>query len=162
MVLGHRRCEMSSGARSSLLALALVGGMAAFAQPSTRAAAQCEERAAEQSLRRTAIKSVVPVYPESAIKSGVTGLVVAEVCVPKDGGAPSVEILESPNHAIGQAVEDALKQWRFYTTYEKGNPSHTFSVASRVVFYFVNHGGSWKVLSPADTFYVGPHFARSQ
>jgi len=153
-----RREIASGGARRRLFALALACTMVAFSQFSVRAAS-CEETTAEETLRRFATKRVIPEYPASAIKSGLTGLVVADVCVPAGGGAASVEIVESPSHAIGQAVEDALKQWRFDTLYEQGNPSHTHGYGSRVVFYFVNQGGNWRVLSPADTFYVGPRFA---
>ena len=135
--------------------------MGAFSQFSIRAAS-CEGRTAEEALRRSATKRVIPEYPASAIKSGLTGLVVADVCVPPGGGAASVEIVETPSQALGQTVEDALKQWRFDTWYEQGNPTHLHGYGSRVVFYFVNQGGSWRVLSPADTFYVGPRFAHSR
>lgn len=150
----------SGGARRRLFALALAGTVGA-SQFSVRAA-QCEETTAEVTLRRLATKRVIPEYPASAIKSGLTGLVVADVCVPPGGGAALVEIVESPSPAIGQAVEDALKQWRFDTVYEQGDPSHTHGYGSRVVFYFVNQDGNWRVLSPADTFYVGPRFAHDR
>ncbi len=156
-----RREIASGGVQRRLFALALAGAMVTFSQSSIRAAS-CEETTAEVTLRRLATKRIIPEYPASAIKSGVTGLVVADVCVPAGGGAASVELVESPSPAIGRAVEDALKQWRFDTVYEQGDPSHTHGYGSRVIFYFVNQGGNWRVLSPADTFYVGPRFAHSR
>lgn len=160
-VLRCARREIEDGGARRLFALVLAGAVGAFSQLSIRAA-PCEETTAEVTLRRSATKRVIPEYPASAIKSGVTGLVVAEVCVPPGGGAASVEIVESPSPAIGQAVEDALNQWRFDTMYEQGDPSHTHAYGSRVIFYFVSQGGKWRVLSPEDTFYVGPRFAHSR
>ncbi len=161
MVPKYDRRNITSGGARRLFALALAFTMAAVLQSSVRAAS-CEGRTAEAALRRSATKRVIPEYPASAIKSGLMGLVVADVCVPPGGGAASVEIVESPSRAIGQAVEDALKQWRFETWYEQGNPSHTHGYGARVVFYFVNQDGNWRVLSPADTFYVGPRFAHGR
>ncbi len=114
-----------------------------------------DARVPEVSLRKGASKTVEPVYPESAIGAKVTGLVVSQICVPAGSTTAQLRILTAPNQAISQTVKTAVSQWKFTPWIEKGK---AMTFGGKLFFYFVQQNGSWKVLSPAESFYVGPEF----
>jgi hypothetical protein len=124
----------------------------------------CDRTIAEAALRNTfATKVVDPTYPKEAIISKLTGITVAEICVPAGAKvAASIRIVTAPSDAIGRSVKEALTGWRFGPMSAMGDPSHLYSYASKVIYYFVEQDGRWMVLSPTDSFYVGPRFALKQ
>jgi hypothetical protein len=144
------------------LAVALPWVVRLFAQPAPLW--PCDRRIAEESLRKTfATRVVHPTYPQEAIRAKVTGVVVAQVCVPAGSKEiASIRISTAPSPDLAKAVEQALAQWRFGPMWRPGNPSEVLSYSSKVVYYFVEKDGQWLVLSPGDSFYVGPKFARRQ
>jgi hypothetical protein len=103
-------------------------------------------RIAAPTLRRLATHIVVPEYPKEDITAKMTGIAVAELCVP--AGAT----IASP----------ALAQWRFKPITSMPNSTDYVSYASKVIYYFVEQNGQFVVLSPAESFYVGPRFALRQ
>lgn len=130
----------------------------------TYPAPPCDRTIAEEGLRKTfATKIVHPTYPKDAILAKVTGVAVAELCVPAGSkGAPIIRIATAPSAAIAKSLEQALSQWRFGPMWRQGAPSEFLSYASKVIYYFVQRDGQWVVLSSDDSFYVGPKFALQQ
>jgi TonB family protein len=58
------------------------------------------------------IRRVDPTYPPVARQAGIQGKVVLRVRIAKDGTVEGVEI-KSGNPLLGQAAQDAVKQWRY-------------------------------------------------
>lgn len=70
-----------------------------------------------------AVKKVAPVYPESARKDKVTGTVVLEVVIRKDGVVDQVVPLRSPDTRLTEAAANAVRQWAFEPVRDaNGNP----------------------------------------
>lgn len=61
---------------------------------------------------RKAIKTVDPVYPPLAQKMNLQGVVKVEVTIGSDGAVKFVKTLGG-NPVLSQAVEDAVKQWKY-------------------------------------------------
>ncbi|MGE5567430.1 MAG: energy transducer TonB [Rhodospirillales bacterium] len=120
-------------------------------------------KVAEATFRRIATRVVHPTYPQEAITARVTGVVVVDVCVAAGSDkATSIRVLTAPNAAIGEAVKTAVSQWRFGTFSLMSDPGKLHAFASTVVYYFIEREGQWLVLSPSESFYVGPKFALKQ
>lgn len=104
-------------------------------------------RVGEDGIRKSASKVVMPAYPEEARKRQESGVAVIELQYNGKGDVTEVLILEAPARAIGQAVSDAAKQWKF-------NPSATadgvsVSIRGKLTFYFViDKDGQARVENP--------------
>ena len=61
---------------------------------------------------RKAIKTVDPVYPALAQKMNLQGVVRVEITIGSDGAVKLVKTLGG-NPVLSQAVEDAVKQWKY-------------------------------------------------
>lgn len=59
------------------------------------------------------IKKVEPQYPPIARSARMTGTVVVDAVIRKDGTVSDVTILKSSNKMFEQACIDAVRQWRF-------------------------------------------------
>jgi len=95
-----KNCGARLGTRKILLSAAVFALAAGLALPA---------RAGDD----RAVKSrVPPVYPEIAKKLKISGEVKLEATVDAQGKVKSVKTV-SGNHMLGQAAEDAVKQWRF-------------------------------------------------
>jgi TonB family protein len=89
--------------------------------------------------RRYAVHVELPRYPSSSLAARRTGRAVIEVVVSKSGGVASVHILESPDAAIGSAVESAVRRWTFHPFV--GFDEKHYRARSRLIFYFkLSHG----------------------
>jgi hypothetical protein len=120
-------------------------------------------RIAAPTLRRLATHIVVPEYPKEDITAKMTGIAVAELCVPAGATIASpVRIVSAPSAAIADSMRKALAQWRFKPITSMPNSTDYVSYASKVIYYFVEQNGQFVVLSPAESFYVGPRFALRQ
>lgn len=84
-------------------------------------------RAASVLLRR-----VEPEYPEEARKQGIQGVVVLEVHIGADGTVQDVVVVSGPPELV-EASKDAVKQWKFKTYTENGQP---MEMQSRVSLNF--------------------------
>lgn len=139
------------------LLLAVSALAVAQVQPGTTN--KCERLLDALNVRMHANKIVRPAYPEQAIRSKTAGLVVAEVCVPAGKTVADVRISSAPSEVIAESVKQALSQWTFRTWFQNNAYS---AYGGKIVFYFVEQSGEWKVLEPTDSFYVGPRFALKQ
>jgi TonB family protein len=67
---------------------------------------------------------ITPEYPELARKAKVTGNVILEAVVRKDGTVGEVKVLRSPGANLGfeESAIDAVKQWRYKPGVQNGRP----------------------------------------
>ena len=68
------------------------------------------------------IKSVEPVYPEMAVKTGLEGKVWVKIWVDREGKPKQVVILQSDNEMFNQPALDAAKQFVFTPAYMNDGP----------------------------------------
>jgi TonB family protein len=59
------------------------------------------------------ITRVEPVYSIEARRAGITGIVILEAVIQKDGHVASVQVLKPLPMGLGEAAADALRQWEF-------------------------------------------------
>jgi TonB family protein len=59
------------------------------------------------------LREVKPDYPEEARRAGVTGEVVLEIVVRRDGSVGDVRVLQGLGHGLDRRAIDAVRQWRF-------------------------------------------------
>jgi TonB family protein len=59
------------------------------------------------------IKKVDPFYPPALQAAGVSGVVVLDAIIHRDGTIGDVTVLKSSNAAFEQAAIDAVRQWRY-------------------------------------------------
>ena len=120
-------------------------------------------RFSELDFREMASRVVSPDYPIDAIRSGITGIAVADVHVAANGQVSAINILVAPSGSISRAMKEAVSQWHFNIVSGRPGtaaaPRTALSRSGKVTYYFVRQGSQWKVLSPQESFYVGPSFA---
>ncbi len=75
------------------------------------------------------IKKVAPEYPEDARSDKVTGEVVLEVVIKKDGTVDAVTPLRSPDQRLTEAAANAVREWIFEPTRDSNGKA--------VVVYYV-------------------------
>ncbi len=85
---------------------------------------QCEESAVGGNIRPPRkLVNVNPVYPEVARASGISGVVVLEALIGRDGVVQTAGVVESPHPALLQAALEAVRQWEFSQTFLNCEPS---------------------------------------
>lgn len=63
-----------------------------------------------------------PVYPEEARAARISGIVIVEVVIDKNGEVRDAVILKDLPNGLGQAAVDAVKQWKFKPATKDGQP----------------------------------------
>lgn len=91
------------------------------APPSAYAAADAPVRVGGGIREPKKIKDVKPVYPAIAQTSGVSGIVILEVIIDRDGYVRDARILRSVP-LLDEAAIDAVRQWQFTPTLLNGAP----------------------------------------
>jgi TonB family protein len=101
----------------------------------------------EDGMRKLAAKTVMPVYPQEALKKRLQGVVVSELQYDGKGEVTSVSILEAPANSIGDAVTQAVKQWKFNPSKRAdGTPVNN---RGKLTFYFeIDKDGKGRVENP--------------
>lgn len=99
----------------------------------------------ERDVRRFAVKTVLPPYPEEAKKARAQGVAVAELEITTKGDVTSVRLLESPHPSIEEAVSNAVMQWKFKVDVPADAPQ---CVKGKLTFYFVIEGNNARVKNP--------------
>jgi TonB family protein len=104
-------------------------------------------RVGEDGMRKSASKTVMPTYPEEAVKKREQGVAVIELVYDAKGDVVSTDVLEAPSKSIGDSVVRALKQWKFVPSKkEDGTP---VSVRGKLTFYFeIDKEGNGRVQNP--------------
>lgn len=91
-------------------------------------------RVGEDGMRKSAEKTVMPVYPKETVKQEQQGIAVIEAQYNGKGEVTDAVVLEAPSPSLGQAVVDAARQWKFKPSSLDGKP---ISVRGKLTFYFV-------------------------
>lgn len=100
----------------------------------------------EDGIRRSALKTVMPVYPEVSRKRGKKGVAVVGVQYDGEGNVELVNGLEAPDEEIKTSVTEAVKQWRFKKSTYRAEP---LSVRGKLTFYFsIDRAGRGTVSNP--------------
>lgn len=104
-------------------------------------------RVGEDGMRKSASKTVIPSYPEEALKKRQQGVAVVELQYDANGDVVSTTVLEAPAKSIGDAVVQAIKQWKFSPSKKQdGTP---VSVRGKLTFYFdIDNEGNGRVQNP--------------
>lgn len=68
------------------------------------------------------IKQVAPIYPLDAKAAHITGTVVIQAQIGKDGSIEDAKIVSSPNSSLAAAALDAVRQWRYRPYMLNGQP----------------------------------------
>lgn len=103
-------------------------------------------RVSELSLRRAAIKTVMPAFPQESIAKRAKGVVVAELVFDPTGDVFRARILEAPDSLTGAAVLEAVKQWKFRPQSVQGSEVY---IRGKLTFYYViNERGEGRVNNP--------------
>jgi TonB family protein len=107
----------------SLFLMTLLAAAApAFAfQATTPAAAPSPVRIGGQTKAPERLKYVAPVYPQAAIAGQVSGTVIIEATIGKDGSVTDAHVLRSIAQ-LDQAALNAVKQWKYTPTTLNGVP----------------------------------------
>jgi TonB family protein len=69
------------------------------------------------------LTQVKPDYPDSVKRANIEGVVVARVRVDAEGNVRGVSIRRSPHELLSDAVEEALRKWKFRPFVKDGVPS---------------------------------------
>ena len=100
----------------------------------------------EDGIRKSAVKTVMPLYPKASLKKKAFGVAVAAVQYNGDGDVVDVKTIESPDEDIGNAVRDAMRQWKFTPSKVDGKP---VSIRGKITFYFsIDAKGKGEVKNP--------------
>lgn len=91
-------------------------------------------RVAELSLRKSVVASVMPIFPQDAMRRRVSGVAVAQVLFDADGKVIRSKILEAPDASTGEAVIAAIKQWKIHPQTVNSEP---VQIRGKLTFYFV-------------------------
>ena len=104
-------------------------------------------RVGEDGMRKSAATTVMPSYPDDALKKRQQGVAVVELEYDAKGDVVSSSILEAPSKSIGDAVVSAVRQWKFVPSKKQdGTP---VSVRGKLTFYFeIDKEGKGRVLNP--------------
>jgi TonB family protein len=70
----------------------------------------------------TIISRVDPVYPPVARKARISGIVIVEVVIDRNGDVGDVKVLKPLPFGLDQAAVDAVKQWKFSPATLNGQP----------------------------------------
>lgn len=67
----------------------------------------------ESSLREKAIERVMPLYPDQAVRSGLSGLVRLKLEIGIDGKVLRVKVKPKTPQVLSKAAAESAKKWRF-------------------------------------------------
>lgn len=71
------------------------------------------------------ISGTPPKLPEAARKARVSGIVVVEMLIERDGRVSAARILKPLPFGIDQAVIEAVRTWRYKPAMQDGHPVRT-------------------------------------
>jgi TonB family protein len=74
-----------------------------------------------KSTSMTLVNKAVPVYPVEAKKARVTGTVVLDAVIGKDGSVENLRVVKGPS-MLQQSALDAVRQWRYQPYLLNGDP----------------------------------------
>jgi|GEM_PF-1186287 len=101
----------------------------------------------EDGMRKSASKTVMPLYPEDALRKREQGVAVIELQYDAKGDVVNTTVLEAPSRSIGDAMVTAVRQWKYLPSKkEDGTP---VSIRGKLTFYFeIDKDGTGVVKNP--------------
>jgi TonB family protein len=66
--------------------------------------------------------SVQPVYSEKARRDRISGIVILQAIIDRDGSVSGVHVLKGLSDDLDQSASDAVRQWRFAPATKDGQP----------------------------------------
>ncbi|HEV7919912.1 MAG TPA: TonB family protein [Thermoanaerobaculia bacterium] len=106
--------------RSLVPALLLLAGCATLQSPTTPTVRVVGSRALANAPE--VVSRVDPPYPDADRRAGVQGEVEVEVEVDQAGNVVKTRIVRAPSRTLGDAVAEAVAQWRFTPSQVDGKP----------------------------------------
>ncbi len=102
-------------------------------------AAESQEFSAPQVILKT---QKAPVYPPAARAARISGVVMVEIQIDKEGKVDEVDILECTHPKVGfeDAAAKAVKKWRFEPAQLDGEPLE-YPLKFRLTFNYAGVGG---------------------
>jgi hypothetical protein len=134
---------MSQRKTTALAALCVISAAAVTAEQSNTLRMQ------ESTIRREATQKRLPIYPPASLARKASGVAVAAIASAPDGRVVTVDILEAPDDAIGEAMRAALLEWRIPPMTVVGRPEQ-YGVRGKITFYFRVVSGRGQVLNPEE------------
>lgn len=80
---------------------------------------------------------VPPIYPPSARAAQISGTVVIQAVIDKDGILQNARVVSSPDDSLSQAALDAVRQWRYQPYTLNGEPVSVMTTIN--VGFTLNH-----------------------
>ena len=68
------------------------------------------------------LSKVEPTYPEVARTARISGIVIVEAIIDKNGDVTDINVLKPLPFGLDQAAVDAVKQWKFKPALKNGEP----------------------------------------
>ncbi|MDQ7008047.1 MAG: TonB family protein [Acidobacteriota bacterium] len=67
---------------------------------------------------------IEPIYPDAARRLGLSGKVILQVVIRRDGSVGDIQVLREPpgGHGFGEAAKVAVSQWRYHPAMRVGRP----------------------------------------
>lgn len=93
----------------------------------------------ESVARKSAINTVMPIYPEEALRSGVSGIIHLKVEISPEGEVLRVKVKPRTDARLRKAVFDAVEQWKFKPWIGLNGLPEGF--ITRLIFSFSLKGG---------------------
>ena len=63
--------------------------------------------------RKAAIKKVMPIYPEEALKRGISGRVEVKIAIGEEGEVLRIKVRPRTDPSLKEALANAVSQWKF-------------------------------------------------
>lgn len=142
--------KQNRGRSNRLIAILLLCLLLTWSTPTVRAnhLVQNTAQVAEPTLRKLALKVVMPTYPPKAIKRKQQGRVVVQVVIDEQGILSTIKRIEAPDVDFLEAVKRAVKQWKFAAaTLSDGRPTRIYG---KLTFYFRFQKDYPVVMNPTD------------
>jgi len=92
----------------------------------------------ESLARKSAITKIMPVYPEEAVQSGISGSVHIKLEISPGGEVLRIKAKPRTDALLMKAVSDAVKQWKFRPW--AGLDGIPEGVITRLIFHFSLNG----------------------
>jgi len=100
----------------------------------------------EAGIRKSASKTIMPVFPESSRKLRSQGVAVVQLVYDGNGTVVKVEVIEAPDSEIGEAIVNAVRQWKFRPSSIRGK---AVNIRGKLTFYCViDQKGTARVQNP--------------
>ena len=114
---------------AAALAIGVVAPVAAFAQDPPPPPPDGPVRVGGLVKEPTRLTYVAPNYPEIAKTAKISGTVIIEIQIAKDGSVAKAKILK-PAPLLDEAALEAVKQWKYTVSYLANEPVEVLMVVT--------------------------------